>query len=94
MKSLIVLAAIVAVSLLSAPRAEAANYCLDGETGITCGFVTMQQCMEAMFGNGGACIPEPEMANETRLPVRHQTATNKPNFVGGPCVGRRRRLFG
>jgi len=58
MKRLLLVSAISIVSAASGHRAEAQNYpwCADYASGATnCGFVTFQQCLATLNGNGGFC---------------------------------------
>ena len=71
MRTLIALSALAAATFMTAPRAEAASYCYDGEVGVTCGFVSLQQCLDASSGvASGTCYVDP-MAPSREL-IRNQ----------------------
>ena len=56
MKTALVLAALVAASMVGAPRAEAATtWCANNGEETTCGFVTFQQCLDYAAGNNAFC---------------------------------------
>jgi hypothetical protein len=76
MRFMFAMAALVAASLLTAPRAEAAGWCYDGEQGDTCGFVTLQQCLDALWGNAvGTCVQNLQTSTYeiVRTPARRKT---------------------
>jgi Spy/CpxP family protein refolding chaperone len=78
MRFLIAAAALAAASLMTAPRAEAASYCYDGEHGMTCGFISLQQCLESLSGNdAGTCAIDP--MTPTREVVRKQPRKHTAN---------------
>lgn len=59
------LAVLAAATLMSAPRAEAAGWCYDGEQGTTCGFVSLQQCLDALSATAtGTCLIDPQSADQ------------------------------
>ena len=71
MRTLIALAFAVAAACLTTPRAEAATWCYESEHGITCGFVSLQQCLESVWGNAaGTC--QADAMSPTRETVRSQ----------------------
>ena len=60
MRALIALAALIAATFMTAPRAEAATWCYDGEQGQTCGFISLQQCLDALSATvTGTCMLDP-----------------------------------
>jgi hypothetical protein len=69
-------AALVAANLMTGPRAEAASYCYDGELGQTCGFVSLQQCLDAVWGTvTGTCYADPATPQQVvRTPPRKRVA--------------------
>jgi hypothetical protein len=78
MRALIVLGAVVAASFMTTPRAEAASWCYDGEQGVTCGFVSLQQCLDALSANStGTCSIDPIVP--TRETVRTQSRKRTTN---------------
>ena len=76
MRFMIAAAALVAAILMTAPRAEAASYCHDGELGQTCGFVSLQQCLDAVWGTvTGTCYADPAIPQQVvRTPPRKRVA--------------------
>jgi hypothetical protein len=75
MRLIIAAAALVAASLITAPRAEAASYCYDGELGQTCGFVSLQQCLDAVWGTvTGTCQIDPTPSQVVRTQPRKRVA--------------------
>ncbi len=77
MRFAIALAALAAAAVLSPSSAKAEGWCYDGEQGQTCGFVSLQQCLDALSANAvGTCLFNP--ANTTyeviRSPARKKTA--------------------
>ena len=71
MRALIALSFVIAAALMTTPRAQAENWCYEGETGVTCGFVSLQQCMDSIFGTAiGTCHLDP--LSPTREIVRTQ----------------------
>jgi hypothetical protein len=78
MRILIALGIVVAASCLTSPRAEAATWCYDGEHGVTCGFVSLQQCLESVSGNdAGTCVVDSMPA--TQEVVRKQPRKRAAN---------------
>ena len=76
MRFVLAAAALVAASLMTAPRAEAAGWCYDGEQGDTCGFATLQQCLDALWGNAvGTCVHNLQTSTYeiVRSPARKKT---------------------
>ena len=60
MRILMALGIAIAAGCLTSPRAEAASFCYDGEHGMTCGFVSLQQCLDSVSGNDpGTCVIDP-----------------------------------
>jgi hypothetical protein len=60
MRTLMAVGILAAASFLTAPRAEAATWCYEGEHGYTCGFISLQQCLDTVWGNApGTCLFEP-----------------------------------
>ena len=71
MRTLIALSFVIAAALLTTPRAQAASWCYEGEHGVTCGFVSLQQCLESVRGNdAGTCQLDP--LSPTREIIRTQ----------------------
>lgn len=79
MRALIALGALAAVTFIAAPapRAEAADWCYDGEQGQTCGFISLQQCLDALSATAvGTCLYNPQDSNRevVRTQPRKRTA--------------------
>jgi hypothetical protein len=71
MRTLIALSFVIAAALMTTPRAQAATWCYESEHGFTCGFVSLQQCLDSLWGNAtGTCQPDP--LTPTREIVRTQ----------------------
>ncbi len=65
------LAALAAATLMSPPRAEASGWCYDGEQGATCGFVSLQQCLDARSATAtGTCLIDPQSPDREASPAR------------------------
>jgi hypothetical protein len=78
MRALIAVGALIAATFITAPRAEAATWCYDGEQGVTCGFVSLQQCLEALSATStGTCSFDPLIP--TRETVRTQPRKRSAN---------------
>jgi hypothetical protein len=69
MRALVAPGVLAAATFMTAPRAEAASYCYDGEQGQTCGFVSLQQCLDALSATAtGTCSLDP--VTPTRETIR------------------------
>ena len=74
MRTTLVIAALVAVSMAGAPRAEAATtWCANNGEDTVCGFVSFQQCLDFAAGTNAFCDvdnnPLTTQANTTTRPT-------------------------
>ena len=71
MRTLIALSFVIAAALMTTSRAQAETWCYEGENGVTCGFISLQQCLETIWGTAaGTCHTDP--LTPTREIVRTQ----------------------
>ena len=77
MRTLIALSFVIAAALVTTPRAQAENWCYEGENGVNCGYVSLQQCLESIFGAAiGTCHVDPlSPSREIRTQTRRRGAT-------------------